>query len=173
MWLPAFPCSQISVCVLFGVRGGRGGWSIFIFFFFWERGVEGVKREEILREIGWEQVWEGKNKMWWHHLKGIRLLKMRPGGLDFLTPEQHNTIRPVSLSSPFSLSFPFSLSLCLCHSQHTHTHHQTTPLFLFGPLPSLWETGLCELINLRFSYTADASIPATAKAQSKLAEFIN
>lgn len=38
-------------------------------------------------------------------------------------------------------------------------------------MPSLWASGSCELINLRFSYTADASIPATAK--SELTEFIN
>lgn len=82
--------------------------------------------------------------MWWHHLKGIRLLKMRPGGVDFLTPEQHNTIR-----------------LMLCS------------LFLFGRVPSLWTAGSCELINLRFSYTAEASILATARKSSELVEFIN
>ena len=61
------------MCVLFGVREEAaevGG--VYIFFFLLGRGNVcvcvcvggGVKRGKILREIGREQVWEGKSKMW-------------------------------------------------------------------------------------------------------------
>jgi len=62
---------------------------------------------------------------------------MRPGGADFLTLEQHNTIRLMrTLHSLF-----FDLDRChLCE-----------------------QSGSGELINLRFSYTAEASIPPTAR----------